>query len=177
VDADFLFIRKIKQGDETAFDGFVRKYYPEILAYCKYHCADQRDAEDLTQETFIRFFKHAASYHHRGKAKNYLYTIAGNLCRDFYRKKREIPLEDTELNSVFSPDSEETEHVIDKLTVDQALQQLPEAFREVIILYYFQELKMTEIADILNVGLPLVKYRLRQAKIRLEQLLRKGGYP
>lgn len=52
-----------------------------------------------------------------------------------------------------------------------ALQQLPEDYREVIILYYFQELTLSEIAKILQIRLPLVKYRFRQAKIQLEKLL------
>ena len=52
---DFLLIRKMKQGDDNAFDLFVHKYYQEILSYCYHHCFDQTYAEDLTQETFIRF--------------------------------------------------------------------------------------------------------------------------
>ncbi|TGY97985.1 RNA polymerase sigma factor [Petralouisia muris] len=171
MDADFLLIRKIKQGDEPAMEDFVRKYYPEILTYCKYRCQDQRDAEDLTQETFARFFKSIAAYRHSGKAKNYLYTIAGNLCRDFYKKKKEIPLEDSRLNDSLEPETGQIEQIVDKLTVGHALQQLPEDYREVIILYYFQELTLSEIAKILQIRLPLVKYRFRQAKIQLEKLL------
>lgn len=48
VDTDFLLIRKMKQGDDDAIDLFVRKYYPDILAYCKYHYFDVEYAEDLT---------------------------------------------------------------------------------------------------------------------------------
>lgn len=54
--SDFLLIRKMKQGDDTAFDLFVHKYYQEILNYCHYHCFDKAYAQDLTQETFVRFF-------------------------------------------------------------------------------------------------------------------------
>lgn len=54
---DFLLIRKMKQGDDNALDLFVRKYYQEILSYCHYHCSDKTYAEDLTQETFIRFLQ------------------------------------------------------------------------------------------------------------------------
>lgn len=48
MDADFLLIRKMKQGDEAAFDVFVRKYYGEIFTYCSYHCPDRTYAEDIT---------------------------------------------------------------------------------------------------------------------------------
>ena len=80
MDLDFLLIRKMKQGDDEAFELFIHKYYKDILSYCKYHCADKGYAEDLTQETFIRFFTKLSFYHHKGKMKNYLYTIANNLC-------------------------------------------------------------------------------------------------
>ena len=45
---DYLLILQMKQGDENAFDKFVRKYYAEILLYCRNHCLDQTEAEDLT---------------------------------------------------------------------------------------------------------------------------------
>lgn len=71
---DFLLILQMKQGNEKAFDKFVRKYYAEILSYCRYHCLDQAEAEDLTQETFLRFMENIASYQHIGKAKNFIYA-------------------------------------------------------------------------------------------------------
>lgn len=87
VNRDFLLIRKMRRGDDAAFDLFVRKYYKEILTYCKCHCPDQTYAEDLTQETFVRFFTNFSNYQHKGKVKNYLYKIAGNLCRDYQKRK------------------------------------------------------------------------------------------
>ena len=59
---DFLLILQMKQGNEKAFDKFVRKYYAGILSYCRYHCMNQAEAEDLTQETFLRFMENIASY-------------------------------------------------------------------------------------------------------------------
>ncbi|MHC1723877.1 MAG: RNA polymerase sigma factor [Aminipila sp.] len=174
MNADFLMIRKMKQGEEKAFDLFIHKYYKEILTYCNYHCSDNAYAEDLTQETFVRFFAKLSDYHYKGKTKNYLYTISGNLCRDFYKKKKEIPIEDMELSEKMKPEERQMSHVVNKLTIEWALKQLPNEFHEVLILYYFQELKLKEIADVLKISLPLVKYRLRQAKIQLEKLLGEG---
>ena len=73
---DFILILQMKQGNDQAFDKFVRKYYTDILAYCRYHCLNQTEAEDLTQETFLRFINNIQFYQHIGKAKNYLYVIA-----------------------------------------------------------------------------------------------------
>ena len=89
MDTGFILIQRMKQGDEKACDIFVRKYYGEIFKYCKYRCFDIESAEDIVQETFVRFFANLPNYHFRGKTKNYLYKIAGNLCRDFYKKRKD----------------------------------------------------------------------------------------
>ena len=172
MDIDFLLIQKMKRGDESAFDVFVRKYYEEILKYCSCHCLDTSYAKDLTQETFLHFFEKLSDYRYMGKTRNYLYTIAGNLCRDYYKKTKESLLEEQSVEVKNSLQQSETAKILNKITVEVALNSLPEELRQVIILYYFQQLKLTEISDTLQIGLPLVKYRIKQAKLRLEKLLR-----
>lgn len=175
MNTDLFLIRKMKQGDEAAFDQFVHKYYEEILKYCRYHYFDTEYAEDLTQETFLRFFSHLSEYHYKGKTKNYLYTIAGNLCKNLYKKKQEIPAEWEDLEYASEPSENLADDVAAKVTVESALNRLPAELREVVILYYFQELKLSEIADVLGIGLSLVKYRIRQAKTQLGQLIGEEG--
>ena len=162
---DFLLIRKMKQGDDQAFDLFVHRYYPEILSYCHHHCFDKTYAEDVTQETFIRFFTKLSDYHYKGKTLNYLYTIAGNLCKDHLKKTKEICLEENQ-----------TEQILNRVLIEQVLKQLPDESREVLTLYYFQELKLTEISGTLQIGLPLVKYRLQKARKQLRELLGKEEF-
>lgn len=168
MDEDFLLIRKMKSGDEEALESFVRKYYPVILRYCGYHVSDSEYAEDITQETFERFFRNLPDYRHCGKMKNYLYIIAGNLCKNVYRKNAEIILPQL-------PEAEDNpmESVSDRLDLESAVNSLPPELREVIILFYFQELKLREIAGILDIGLPLVKYRLKKSREQLGRLLGK----
>ena len=173
MDADFLLIKRMKQGDEVAFEVFVRKYYEEILNYCSYHCFDRTYAEDLTQETFVRFFAKLSDYHYVGKTKNYLYTIAGNLCRDYYKKIKEDPMEEQEINEALGSSRNHEEVILDKMTIEWALRQLPDELYEAAILYYFQDLKLIEIACVLQISLPLAKYRVRRAKMQLERILRK----
>ena len=173
MDFDLLLIQKMKRGNENAFDIFVRKHYEEILKYCSYHCLDTSYAEDLTQETFLHFFEKLSDYRYIGKTRNYLYTIAGNLCRDYYKKTKESLLKEYPKDIQNSLHQSETENILNKIAIESALNHLSEELREVIVLYYFQELKLAEIADVLQIGLPLVKYRIRQAKMQLEKLLRK----
>ena len=93
MDGDLGLILRMRNGSERAAEEFVRKYYGAIGKYCLLHCRNKSDAEDMTQETFARFFRTLPNYQHYGKAVNYLYVIAGNCCRDHCRKHQELPLE------------------------------------------------------------------------------------
>lgn len=164
LDADFRCIQRMKHGDTQAIDEFVRKYYLDIFKYCQRRLSNQDIAKDLTQETFVRFFSHLSDYHHYGKVKNFLYVIARNLCKDHCVKENnyiyleyDVPMVVSEVPSV------------DKITLETCINKLPEEFKQVIVLYYFQGLKLSEISKILDIGLPLVKYRLKRAKIQLKK--------
>lgn len=179
MDSDFFLIRRMKGGDEQAIELFVRKYYDDILNYCYRHMGRREDAQDVAQETFERFFRGFSQYEHHGKAKNYLYVIAGNLCKNYYRARERTPegrLDARELSQDGSsepkdPGKSPMDTVETRMDVVRALEALPEEFREVAILYYYQELKQKEISEILNIGLPLVKYRAARAKELLRQML------
>ena len=159
MDADFLLLHRMDQGDEGAIEEFVRKYYPLILRYCRLHLPDSTEAEDVTQEVFARFFRSLPQYRHRGKLANFLYVIAGNLCRDSLKKSRPLPLEEAP-----EPSQELTPELDRKMDVRRALDSLPPELREAAVLYFYQELPQRSIAGILGIGLPLVKYRVRRAK-------------
>ena len=159
MDTDGLLLRRMHRGEEEAIEEFVRKYYPLLLRYCRLHLWDAQEAEDVTQETFARFFRTLPQYRHYGKAANYLYVIAGNLCRDSFRKTRPLALEEVPEQSL-----EQTPELDRRLDVRRALEVLPPELREAAVLYYYQELPQGSIAKILGIGLPLVKYRIKRAK-------------
>ncbi len=167
MDIDFLLVKKMRLGDETAIETFVSKYYPQILRYCRMHINDYGYAEDMAQETFERFFRTLKRYQHYGKAVNYLYVIAANACKDYYRKHKEISVEELPEMPALNMDLEE------RIDVHMALDGLPVELREVAILFFLQERKQNDIARILQIGLPLVKYRVRKAKDLLSAYIRK----
>lgn len=166
MDPDVLLIRRMKAGEDAAIEEFVKKYYPKILRYCRLKVGN--GAEDVTQETFEKFFRTFHRYRAYGKAANYLYVIAANACRDYYRAKRELSLEEA---------PERVENPIPRaeqaLDIERAVMRLPPELRETAILYFFQQRKQREIAEILGIGLPLVKYRVRRARELLSDELRK----
>lgn len=130
MDSEFFLMQRMKNGSEEAMELFVREYYPMIWRYCRLHVADAGHAEDLAQETFVHFFRALPEYRHLGKAANYLHRIAGNLCRDYYKRHTELFMEEL-------PREEQTpiSALEEKLDVEEALRRLPRELREVIILY------------------------------------------
>lgn len=164
MDLDFLLVEKMKAGNGRAGEQFVRKYYPSIFQYCFLHMHDQNCAEDMTQETFLRFFETIGTYKELGKAKSYLYCIAGNCIKNYLKKKKEaLPGEIQDMPEEQAGDIEL------RLDIERAADSLPEDLREIAILYFFQGLKQREIADLLNIGVPLVKYRIREARKKLSE--------
>lgn len=183
MDSDERLIRRMRKGDDSAIEEFVRKYYPAILAYCGKRLGSADLAEDMTQETFLRFFRNFAAYQHFGKTLNYLFTIAGNLCKDGYGKHyahTEISLDEMDLlmdsdrNRALSYDP--FPGMTEKLDIERALSQMPEDYRKALILYYIQELKQNEIAAILGVRCHVVKYRIRKGKRLLQKIMEEGLY-
>ena len=148
--SDFLLLQKIRNGNNHAGNQFVEKYYSFIYQYCFLHIHNQECAEDMVQETFVRFFGALMSGAEIGKAKSYLYSIAGNIIKNYYKKKKEILLDQL-------PDIEKdnlTEIEI-RLDVERALDLLPEEIKETAILFFFQGLKQKEISDLLHINFEL----------------------
>ena len=98
----------------------IDEQYDKIYRFCYLRVRHRETAEDITQETFLRFLEHP-QYHNTDKTLQLLYTIAGNLCTDEFRKKTSASLSDTDA----SPDDVE-DSVLSSYSLQQALQQLAE---------------------------------------------------
>lgn len=164
--SDFFLVQRIRNGDNHAGDMFVEKYYSSIYRYCFLHVRDKEYAEDIVQETFVKFFESIMKNTEVRRIKSYLYSIAGNLIKNNCKKNKEITLErlpDIEGNNLAEIEI--------RMDIERALDQLPEEIKETAILFYFQGLKQKEISDLLNIKLSLVKYRVSKAKELLSKQL------
>lgn len=77
--------------EQAELEALVLAHYEEIYAYCWRHLGQRELAQDLTQTAFLRFWQHRDRYTHDGRELNYLYTIAGNLCKDWFKRKSRWP--------------------------------------------------------------------------------------
>ena len=168
-------IRRIKSGDTKALDELIQKYYNDIYTYCYRRLGHKHDAQDITQEVFLHFCRNFNSYMQRGKCKNYLYVIAHNLCVNAIRKRTPIPLKDIgKENSPIKDAEGEKFETAD--SVKAALNALPEEQKEVIQLRFYHDLKLKDIAQIMDSGLSVTKYRLNQGLKSLSKLLSKEDW-
>ena len=122
----------------------------------------------MTQDTFESFFRTLDRYRHYGKAANYLYVIAANGCRDLHRRKQPLPLD-----QLPEPPGGSQGQLDLRLDLERAFRSLPEEIRETAVLFFLQGCKQKEIAQILGIGLPLVKYRVKRARALLSAYLGK----
>ncbi len=166
MEPDFLLIQKIRDGKSEAGERLIKKYYSSIYQYCFLHIRDSSYAEDMTQETFMRFFEALKTYREYGKTKSYLYCIAGNIVKNYYAKKKEVLLD--EIPEI--PENTMTDIEI-RMDIEYAVDCLPDKLKETAILFFFQGLKQKEIAEVLNIKLSLVKYRISKVKKILAEYL------
>lgn len=130
--------------------------YDKIYRYCYLRVHSRETAEDITQETFLRFIERP-QYHNTEKALNLLYTIAGNLCIDEFRKEKSQPIPD---DAASSEDIEE--ELISQLPLKQALASLTEQDREMILLRYINDVSPAVIGSLYNMSRFAVNRRIKR---------------
>lgn len=121
--------------------------YDKIYRYCYYRLRDADVAEDITQETFLRYLD-CGSYRDTGRPLAFLYTVARNLCIDEMRRRKMEPLSE-ELPEEFaaSPVGKSVEDMlVDSIVLRQALQELTEYERELVLLRYVNEVPVADMA-------------------------------
>ena len=147
----------------------IEQQYDKLLRYCYMKLRDRTLAEDVTQETFIRFFE-SKDYHSIGKEMAYLYTIARNLCIDYFRKQKEELIEDLPAKIQEMPDSsDKVESIVDQLSIEQALDHLTDYEREAVVLRFSGDLSVEDIAKSMDISRFAVRRRISSALEKLRK--------
>ena len=165
-------IRAILSGDTEKYRLLLERYQPGLVRHCFAMTHDYETANDLTQEASIKAYLNLKKYQESYRFSTWLYKIATNLCLDFLRKKRHISLDD--IPEPVSNSSTPQEQLIQKESaseVHKAVRSLPLKYQTVISLYYWQEQKYEEIAEIMNVPVNTVRTWLKRAKEQLKEEL------
>ena len=146
----------------------IESYYDKIYKYIYFKVNNKTRAEDLTQETFIRFLKSECN-----EPERYLYTIAGNLCIDEYRSIKPVFTEDEDITQV---EEGFEDKILEKQVLANALNVLSDEDREMIVLRFVNEEPIGEIAKLYGISRFAISRRLNKAKNRLKEELERGTY-
>ena len=182
---DTILMLRTKDGDQAAFKELVEKHKISVLNLCLRFTGNKPDAEDLSQDVFMRIFQAAPRYEAKAAFTTWMYRIAVNLCLNYQRRKKLLTFFSIDSDNDFKknhqkkiPDiisSERPDTNFEKKEqaqfIQKAIQSLPENQRTVVILYRYQNLSYQEIAETLETSISAVESRLFRAKINLKKKL------
>jgi RNA polymerase sigma-70 factor (ECF subfamily) len=191
--AEESFVAELKQGSEAAFSMLLSQYSRQVYSLIARSLRDPADAADVTQDVFIKVFRNISGFDGRSSLRTWIYQIAlreaSNQRRWWSRHKQQ----ETAIDAVVENEQGETFCLAEALAghdaspydcaaqaevkqrLEDALRQLPEAFRGVVVLREIEGFGYEEIAEILQVNVGTVKSRLTRGRHALREILKIDG--
>ena len=184
--ADEQLVVDYLQGDRDALSFLVERYLRQIYNFTARYIGNTKEAEDLTQEIFLKVWKSLKKFNSQKSFKTWLFSIARNVCIDYLRRKKIVTFSDLENDnddeSFSDKIADESISVIEKITrqelereMGKYLLRLSEANRSVLILHYSQQMAFREISEMLGESLDTVKSRHRRALNYLRRFIEQEG--
>lgn len=158
---------------EERISRMIQTYEKDLLRLCHVYLKDSSMAEDAVQETFLKAYKNLHTFRSESSEKTWLIRIAINVCKDMQRTSwfrnigRMVNLDDVQIPQVQEPDV--------RSAIVSEIMRLPKKHKEVVLLYYYEDMNQSEIAEILNVSVTTVHRRLEKARILLKDMLEGGN--
>ncbi len=177
-----LIIEFQKNGNEKAFEILIQRFKNQLINYVYRFLGDYDSCVDVVQEAFIKVYRYKDNYSSVAKFSTWVYTIAGNLARTEYKRKRRRNLfsinsygEENKTYEIpdesFRPDVA-VDANIKREIIQKALLKIRDSYREAVILRDVQELSYEEIAEILGIEVGTVKSRINRGRAELQKYLK-----
>ncbi len=174
--SDDAIVHQAQHGDLEAFEVLVHRHAGSLVSFLHRFMPDRDDAEDLAQEVFLKAFKYLSKYDaSRGEFRNWLFRIATNTGLDALKQRKRRAVRD---EYVAQLERETSNDAVNPVTdsesiasIKSALQSLPPAERQVVILAYYHDLSWREISNTFDIPLGTVKSRMHSALKRLRNLI------
>jgi RNA polymerase sigma-70 factor, ECF subfamily len=180
VDSDESLMERLRNGDAAAGDVLVKRYYQPLTRYLQ-RLAGAQMAEELLQQTWLSVLDHAAKFDPKsggGGFKAWLFRIATNKANDHWRSRGREKVAKEGLRLVIDEQAPHAGHRMEGTELEQklhdAISQLPENQRQVLMLRYYSDLKFVEIAELLGCPLNTALGRVHKAMIKLKEIMQPG---
>jgi len=160
----------MQENLETVFMETFRLYSDAIFRFCLVKVTNQQLAEDMTQEVFMRYWKSLREGKDITNVRAFLYTIANNLAKDWYKRKKSIPLEEDESHSAALISRESSPETMAAYSEAVAMiEGMEDIDREVLLLRLVEGFEPRDIAEIIGETPNVVSVRLNRAMARLKE--------
>lgn len=179
---DLDLVARHRYGDEQAFTEIYQRYATMVYNLSLRLSANPEEASDLTQEIFLRIFRHLTKFRGRSSLKTWIYRVALNHCRSRLGRKRPAPQpltgpEGETVRDIPDPRRSPEDRAVaesESRLVAAALARLPRRFAEAVTLRDLEDLSYQEIAEVLQVRIGTVRSRIARGRERLRQVLESG---
>jgi len=181
---DVELVQKARQGDTKAYNQLVLMYKDIVYSIVYRMVRNKQEAEDLTQEAFIKAYKSLVSFNEDYAFSTWLFKIATNNCIDFFRKRKlktysmhqTVHYKDEEVQHEYADSKPSIENELvaadRSKIIQQAIEKLPEKYRVVIVMRHEKEYSYEQISEELDLPLGTIKARIFRAREMLNKNLR-----
>ncbi|MFT4642652.1 MAG: RNA polymerase sigma factor (sigma-70 family) [Candidatus Azotimanducaceae bacterium] len=183
INDDDYYIKKTLEGDSNSFSVLVERYQNMVFALALKMLKHREESEEVSQDTFIKVYKSLSKFNGESKFSTWIYRIAYNSCLDRIKKNSKYN-NNVEINEITSNEISHTESIFDSLEnkersiiVKQCMDKLPEDERIIIHLFYFEELSLKEIVEIVSMTEGNVKVKLFRARKKLFSIFKESVEP
>jgi RNA polymerase sigma-70 factor (ECF subfamily) len=163
-------IAQIMDGDDDAYGQIIDRYKEGLYRHCFRFVRDESEAEDVAHEAFIEAYVHIDRYNPQFRFSTWLYKIATNLALMHLRKRRDIRMDEDELDRILS-DIPGTEEFALYRELHEAVDELPMNYRTVVSMHYWQGKSYSEIASHMGTSVGSIKGWMSRAKKELKEVL------
>lgn len=175
---DEQLVEKLQQGDEEALGELIRRYQQKLFFYVTKLIGSKDDAEDVVQETFLKVYQNIQSFELDRKFSSWIYRIAHNQAINLAKKRSRVQAIEAVNLDWFAEHEKEVDDFLateERLELSNDMMKLIDdlrlEYREILVLYYFEEKSYEEISDILQIPKATVGAWLSRAKQQLKKKL------
>lgn len=169
---------RVQKGDTESFGVIVNNYQAKLSRYGRKFLSDNHMIEDLVQDVFLKVYKNINSFNPKLKFSSWIYRIAHNEFVNTIRKRRILEVLSFNFDEILptlfaseTADKEVNEKELKEM-LENNLSQIPAKYREILTLYYYEELSYQEISEILRIPVSTAGVRIRRGRLMLEKIFK-----